>query len=157
MAPSRSGEDVIRFSLLVACDGETLRLQIEHRPVSSVQRHQLRVRAELDDLPLLEHADAIDMPHGREAMRDQDRRAVARCCEDALEDLGFTTNIELRRRFVEQDHSGAFLDRRQRAGERHALPLPARQVSASLVAARRIASRVARCAAPAALSASMTT
>ena len=45
---------------------EALRLQIEHRAIAPVQGHQFGVRAELDDLPLLEHADPIDMTNGRE-------------------------------------------------------------------------------------------
>src|SRR6185369_3008512 len=65
-ARSRSGEDFIRCTLLLR-DVEALRLQIEHRPIAPGQRHQLVVRAELDDPAVLEHADAIGMTHGGEA------------------------------------------------------------------------------------------
>src|SRR5713226_8029461 len=64
---SRSGEDVIRRALLFRND-EALRLQIEHRPVTPAERHQLVVRAELDDPAVLEHADAIGMADRGEAM-----------------------------------------------------------------------------------------
>src|SRR6202167_5859886 len=63
-----SGEDVIGGALLLALDVnplgiqvKPLRLQIEHRPVAPGERHQLVVRAELDDLAMLEHADTIGM------------------------------------------------------------------------------------------------
>src|SRR5206468_11156625 len=49
IARSRSGEDFIRRTLLVVRDVEALRLQIEHRPVAPRERHQLVMRAELDD------------------------------------------------------------------------------------------------------------
>src|SRR5712691_7676628 len=66
---SRSGEDVIRRALLFRND-EALRLHVEHRPVAPAERHQLVVRAELEDPAVLEHADAISMAHRGEAMRD---------------------------------------------------------------------------------------
>src|SRR5262249_12035495 len=49
-----SGEDVIDLPLLVLHRDEPLRLEIEHRAVASAEGHQLVVRAELDDLPVLE-------------------------------------------------------------------------------------------------------
>src|SRR5206468_2588714 len=103
----RSGEEVIRRALLVARDSEALRLQIEHRPIAPGERHQLVVRAELDDAAVLEHADAIGMADGGEAMRDQDGRAMPRCGEQAIEDLRFAAHVELRGRFVEQHDAGA--------------------------------------------------
>src|SRR6185436_9005368 len=78
-----SGEDVIRHVLLAFDDAESLRLQIEHRPVSSAPGHQLVVRAELDHAAVLDDADAIRVAHGGEAVRDQDRGAVPRRTEDA--------------------------------------------------------------------------
>src|SRR5882762_9615906 len=75
-ARCRSGEDVIRLALLVVRDVEALRLQIEHGAIASGERHQLVVRAVLDNPAVLEHADTIGMADGREAMRDQDGRAM---------------------------------------------------------------------------------
>src|SRR5690349_20156769 len=92
-----SGEDVITLAFLVFA-AEPLRLQFEHRPVAAVERHQLLMRAELDDPPLLQHADAVDVAHRRKAMRNEDRRAVARGREETLEDLGFATDVQLRGR-----------------------------------------------------------
>ena len=50
-----------RFFFRVA---EPLRLQVEHRAVPAVLRHQFIVRSELDDFPVLEHADPIREAHG---------------------------------------------------------------------------------------------
>src|SRR5882762_7988013 len=55
-ARSRSGEDVIGLALLLFWDVEALCLQIEHRPIAPGERHQLVVRAELNDPSVLEHA-----------------------------------------------------------------------------------------------------
>ena len=53
--------------------------------------------------------------------------------EHALEDLGLAAHVELRGRLVEQHDAGALLHRAQRAGQRDALPLPAREVGAARV------------------------
>src|SRR5438874_11579381 len=66
-----SGEDVICCTLLLR-NIEALSLKIEHGPIASAERHQLVVRAELDDPAVLEHADTIRMADRGEAMRDQD-------------------------------------------------------------------------------------
>src|SRR5258708_16687658 len=60
---ARSGEDVIRRALLVR-DVEALCLQIEHRPVTPCECHQLVMLAALDDPPALAHAHPITLPHG---------------------------------------------------------------------------------------------
>ena len=54
--------------------------------------------------------------------------------EDAVEDLRLATNVELRGWLVQQDDAGSELDGAQRARQRDALPLAARQVGAALVA-----------------------
>src|SRR5881392_4218542 len=123
MARSRSGEDVIRCVLLVVRDVEALRLQAEHRPIAPGQRHQLVVCAELDDPAALEHADAIGVADGGEAVRDQDGGAMPRRGEQAIEDLRFPAHVELRGWLVEQHHAGAQRDGGQGPGERDALPL----------------------------------
>src|SRR5580765_7837556 len=131
-----SGEDDILLSFLVLGGVEPLRLQIEHRLVSPAERDQLVVRPELDDAALLEDADAISLAHGREAVRDEDRRAVAGGGGNPLEDFGFAPHVELRRRLVEQHDARAERDGGHRARQRDALPLAARQIRAVRVAAR---------------------
>src|SRR5215210_7017824 len=129
-----SGEDVIDDSLLVL-RREALGLEIEHRPVAAAERHQLLMGAELDHPAVLQHTDAVGMAHRREAVRDEDGRAVPGGGEDAFEDLGLAAHVELRGGLVEQHDPGAQPHRAQRAGESDALPLSARQVGASFVAA----------------------
>src|SRR5215210_5113274 len=129
-----SGEDVIDGSLLVL-RREALGLEIEHRPVAAAERHQLLMGAELDHPAVLQHTDAVGMAHRREAVRDEDGRAVPGGGEDAFEDLGLAAHVELRGGLVEQHDPGAQPHRAQRAGESDALPLSARQVGASFVAA----------------------
>src|SRR5206468_7887771 len=130
-----SAEDVKRRSLLVLRRAETLRLQIEHRPIATALFDQLVVRSELDDPAVLEHADAIGVAYRGKTVRDEDRRAMARRGEDPVEDFRFAPHVELRGRFVEQDHAGPKLHGAQRARERDALPLAARQIGPIVVAA----------------------
>ena len=105
------------------------------------------------DASVLEHADPVGMAHGREAMRDENRRTAADRAElgqHAIENLRLAPHVELRGRFVEQDDAGAEADRAQRARQRNTLPLAAGEVGAAVVAAGSTAcSRSARSAAPA--------
>src|SRR4051812_9155597 len=78
-----SDKDFVAHALLVFGRVETLCLQLEHRPIAPAERHQLLVRAKLDHLPLLEHADTVGMAHRREPMRDQNGGGLARRLEDA--------------------------------------------------------------------------
>src|SRR5437867_798423 len=103
--------------------------------VAAARRHQLRVRAELDHLAVLQHADPIGVADGREAVRDQDRRGAPSGGEDAVEDLGLAADVELSRRLVEQHQPGAETHGAQRPRQRDALPLAARQLRAAGVAA----------------------
>src|SRR5205814_8719129 len=81
-------ENHLLFAFLGASGHESLRLEIEHGEVATALGHELVVRSELDDPAVFEHADPICMAHRREPMRDQDRRALSRGLEDAIEDLG---------------------------------------------------------------------
>src|SRR4029077_11370356 len=109
-ARSRSGEDIICLALLLFWDVEPLRLQIEHGPIATGERHQLVVRAELNDPAVFEHADTIGMADCGETMRDQDGRAVPRRREQAIENLRFPAHVEVRSRLVEQHDAGAERD-----------------------------------------------
>src|SRR6266568_1732668 len=80
-------EDIVLHLLLALDDRERLGLQVEHLPVPAAERHQLVVRAQLDDLAPLDHADPVGMPHRGEPVRDEDRRAVPGGGEDPVEDL----------------------------------------------------------------------
>ena len=116
---------------------ETRRLQVEHRAVAAARAMSSAWEPSSTTLPAFEHADPVGVAHGREPVRDQDRRAVARRGEDPVEDLGLAAHVELRGRLVEQHDARAQPHGAQRAGERDALPLPARQVGAAGVATRQ--------------------
>src|SRR5713226_7318999 len=96
---ARSGEDVKGHSLL-AFDDEALCLQVEHRAIPAAFGHELVVGAELDHTAVLEHADSIRQADGGEAVRDENRGAVAGGSEKAAEDLRFAPHIELRGRLI---------------------------------------------------------
>ena len=87
------------------------------------------MRAGFDDVSAVDHEDAIGLLDRRQSMCDDERRAVVhQLIERPLDDaLGF--GVQRRRRFVENQ------DRRileQRARDRDALPLPARQQHAAI-------------------------
>src|SRR6185437_10050595 len=129
--PAASGEDIeghLLLAFLGGPGGEPLRLQREHPPVPSAQRHQLLVAAKLDNGAVGDDRDPVDVPDGVEPVRDEDRRARPGGREDALEDLRLAPHVELGRRLVEQHEPRPEPHGSQRPGERHALPLPARQV-----------------------------
>src|SRR5262245_23139264 len=128
----RSAEDVIRYPFIRFA--EALRLQIEHRSIAAALRHELLVGSQLDDAAVLEHADQVRVAHGGETVGDENRSAVSRRVEDAVENLRLAADIELRRGLVEQYQSGSQRDGTERARQRHALPLAAGQVGAALVA-----------------------
>src|SRR6185369_15876020 len=96
-----SGEDIVRDTLLLR-RLETLRLEIEHRPIapSGTERHQLVVRAELDHLAVLQHADAIGVAYCRKAVRDEDGRALPGGAENAIKNLRLPAHVELGRGLV---------------------------------------------------------
>src|ERR687897_154526 len=117
IARSRLREDVIRRALLIAWCRESLCLQVEHRSIASAERDQLVVRAQLHHAAVLQHADTIRMAHGREAMRDEDGRALPGRGEQTVEYLGFPSHVELGGGLVEQHDARAQPDRGQRTGK----------------------------------------
>src|ERR1700722_9142057 len=90
-------EGIIGYAFLFR-QMEALRLQIEHGPVAAAQRHELVVVPKLDHPAMLEHTNAIGMTDGREAMRDEDSRAVPGSRQQAIEDFRFSADVELRGR-----------------------------------------------------------
>src|SRR6516165_1968851 len=81
-------------------------------------------------------------------MRNEDRRAMTRLREDAIEDLGLAPHVELRRGLVENDDARTQPDRTQGARKSDSLPLAARQIDPAVVAAREdgVERREIRCA-----------
>src|SRR6476660_4348666 len=130
-------EDVMRHALLVRWYTKALRLQVEHRAVAAAEGHELVVRPELDDLAVLQYADAVGETDGREPMRYQNRGAPRRLGQDSLEDLRFAAHVELCRRLVENHEAGAEPNAAQRACEGNALPLSSGEIRAAGVGARQ--------------------
>src|SRR3954469_4064326 len=132
---SSSDEDVMGHPFLVFRLAEALRLEIEHRPIPTMSRHQLVVGPQLDHSPLLEHADPIRQPHGREAVRDEYGRTLSRRTQNALEDLGLAADVELCRRLIENDDAGTHPYGAEGPRECAPLPLPAGEIGAAGVGA----------------------
>ena len=90
--------------------------------VRAAARDQFVVRAALDDVPVFQHDDLVRPAHGRDAVRDHNRRAPADEVADAAKDPLLRISIDVRKRVIEHQH-------RRRAGEgagdRRALLLPA--------------------------------
>ena len=99
-----------------------------------------------DDPALIEHQNLVRVADGREAVRDDERRAAAHRRVDRFLNLAFGFGVERARRLVE-NHDRRILE--ERAGDRQALSLAARQVAASfadhgLKAVRRAVDEFAR-------------
>ena len=83
-----------------------------------------------------QHDDVVGSAHGREAVRDKDRRETSRNLEEPIEQLDLGAHVEVGGRFVEHQHVGARLDGEERARQRDPLPLPAGELDAAREAAR---------------------
>src|SRR6516164_4624373 len=108
-----SAEDVIGLALLVLGCGEPLCLQVKHRAVAASFGHQFLVSADLNDLAMLEHADAIGVAHGRKPMRDENSGAATSGSEHAIENLRLAPNVKLGGRLIKQHDAGTELHRAQ--------------------------------------------
>src|SRR5579872_167579 len=139
MAGSARGRSVSAFGIerysFILLLAEAGGLQVEHSAIAAAEGHQLVVASEFDNSSFFEDTDAVGMPHGGEAMGDQDRGGVPCRREDAVEDLSFSLDIELSGGLVEENQARAESDRGQRSCEGNALPLTAGEVGAAIVAA----------------------
>ncbi len=87
------------------------------------------MRAAFDDLAAFEDQNLIRAANRREPMRDHEGRpAFAQAAQAVLDHL-LALGVEARRRLVENQHARVGQDR---AGDRHALALSARQLDAAL-------------------------
>src|SRR6478736_8629042 len=97
--------------------------------IETVLRDQLRMRALLDEPALFQHDDVVGVHDGREAVRDDERRAVAGDLVERVLDLFLGMAVERARRLVQHQDWRRFQDR---AGNRHALLLAPRQFQTAL-------------------------
>ena len=95
------------------------------------------MRSQLNHAAVFENANAVGVADGGEAVRDENRGGMAGGSQNPLKDFRFTSDVELRRGFVEDDDARAEADCAQGARERNPLPLAARQIDPAVVAARK--------------------
>src|SRR4051812_38418234 len=65
--------------------------------------HQLRMRPAFDQGALLDHADAIALPHGAEPVRDDERRAPDQQLRQRFLDQSLTFAVERARRLIQNE------------------------------------------------------
>ena len=92
----------------------------------------------LDDAAMLEHHDQIGVADGRQAVGDHERGALRAQRGHGVLDQHLGAGVDRRRGFVEDEDARIGQDR---AGDRHALALPARQLHAALADDRVVAVR----------------
>src|SRR5439155_23465826 len=97
-----------------------------HRGVQAVPLEELEVRPALGDDAVVEDEDLVGVLHGRDAVRDDDARALAHHAAQALQDLGFGVRVDRGERVVADEDARILRDgTRDRgplllsAGERH--------------------------------------
>src|SRR5579872_3627606 len=97
--------------------------------VEAAARQQFGVGAGFDQAPGIEHGDHLGIAHRGKAMRDDDGGAVAHQVGERLAHLRLADGVEVRGRFVEDQHRRIF-EKRTRNGD--ALALAAGQLHAAL-------------------------
>src|SRR5215216_3195563 len=97
-------------------------LTLVERGVLAARGEQLLVRAALDDAPLVEDADEVRVADGRDAVRDDERGALAHHAAQAAQNLLLRVGVHGRERVVENEDARLTHDR---ARNRRALLLPA--------------------------------
>ncbi|ERJ36121.1 hypothetical protein L810_0924 [Burkholderia sp. AU4i] len=121
--------------------GDRLQLRPHQAAIRAVTRDQRRVRALVDHLPLVEHQDAVGADHAGQPVREHERGPPAREPVECLLDQRFVLRVDRRQRLVEQQDRCVA---QQRAGNREALALAARQHEPAFADARRITVRQRR-------------
>ena len=99
------------------------------RRVATTGEDQVLVRARLDDAAMVEHDDLVGVPHGREPVRDRDRRPPLGEPVERVLDEPFGLGVEGARRLVEDKDRRVAQDR---ARDRDPLLLAAGEPIAAL-------------------------
>ena len=97
--------------------------------VEAVAGDQFGMASGLDQTAVIEHRQQVGVAHGREAMGDDDRRAVAHQGVECSAHQRFADRVQMRGRLVEHQCRRVF---QKSAGDRHTLALAARQLDAAL-------------------------
>src|SRR6516165_11168731 len=90
---------------LVAGEAERLlrtgELAADQPGIEPVTGEQLAMGAGFDEAATVEHGEPVGVAYGRQAMSDDDSRAVAHQRVECAPHLGFADRVEVRGRFVE--------------------------------------------------------
>src|SRR4051812_43717396 len=89
--------------IALTCQELGLGVARRKRAVPASSDDQLVVRADLDDAAVIKDDDLVRIPHGREAVRDRDRRASFRETVERLLDESLRFRVERARRLVEDE------------------------------------------------------
>lgn len=100
-------------------------------------RDELVVAAVFDDPAAVQHHDPVGAAYGREPVADENGRQVTGQVEEAVVQIGFGADIQLGRRLVQNEQSGAVLDCGHGPGECDPLPSPAGKVDAARESSRQ--------------------
>src|SRR5581483_4067866 len=117
-------------------------LLAEERGEQRAARKELLRRAGLDDAAAVEHDGAVRDLDGRETLRREQDRASRECRAEIRDEVALGLRVDRRHRVVEDDHARAG---DERARERDALALPAREVDSALADQRVVAVRKVDC------------
>src|SRR5947207_5163639 len=120
----------LRFTAFSTCRQLLLQqLPLVEVCVLAARREQLVVRAALDDASLVEDADQICIAHGRDAVRDDEARALAHHAAQLRENFLLGVGVDGRESVVEYENPRLAEDG---ARNRRALLLPAGERDAAL-------------------------
>src|ERR1043165_1106793 len=111
-------------------------LEVVQAPIQSVGGEQISMRAALDDAALGQHDDEVGVLHRREAMGDHEHGPVCHQAIDRFLHQPLRLGVERAGRFVENQNRWIA---QQRARDRDALALAARQPRAALAEHRVVA------------------
>ena len=120
----------VRVRPVVVVTDEVLGPGRVHLRVSTALGDELLVRAELDDLAVVDDCDAIGAHRGGESVRHDDRGTTLEDRVEAGLHQRLRLEVEVRRRLVEHEHARPG---EERAGERDELPLTRRERHAAFV------------------------
>src|SRR5579883_2599372 len=120
---------------------QAIRLVLDQTAVEAVlQPHQLGMAAVLDDPPVIEHEDPIEVAHRRQAVGDHQGCAALHQAIHGVPDQRLRLAVEARGRLV-QDQDARISQ--EGARDRHTLALAAGQLDAALAHPRGVALRLA--------------
>src|SRR6202043_3995994 len=121
----------------IGLDGVEQLLSTQQRPVTSTQRHQLRVSSLFDHHSLLEDDDPRRIPYRAYPVRRNQCRSSSQRFAKRAQNLCLRVRVDGRQRIIQQNDAGLL---GQRPRERRTLLLSARQIDSTLAEYRLVSS-----------------